>query len=202
MSKTNSIVYSGEYERICREELGCIESHYAGFNKRNLQAYSRREELVKRYAWAIPSVAAIECIRKYAPIIEIGAGTGYWASLIGNIVAYDEQPFKNFYCSGESYFPVLKGSFPVIEEYPNHTLFLCWPPMDDFAYDCLWTFTKRSEAQHFIFVGELGGCTGNEAFWNLIESHWEEIENLSIPKYIGIRDHLYVYSRKALDQGE
>ena len=54
-----------------------------------------RKSLVRRYAWAIPSTAAIKWIAERCPeIIEIGAGRGYWAMLLANagvdILAFDQ----------------------------------------------------------------------------------------------------------------
>jgi len=48
------------------------------------------------YAYAIPTHAALERISWYSPVLEIGAGTGYWASLLSKIgcdvIAYDRDP--------------------------------------------------------------------------------------------------------------
>ena len=67
-----------------------------------MEQWKARGELVKQYSWAIPNNKAIETIVKYSPIIEIGAGTGYWGRLIskagGDIVCYDKNPphkYKN-----------------------------------------------------------------------------------------------------------
>lgn len=50
----------------------------------------------RMYAFAVPTAAAIEVLKQHSPLVEIGAGTGYWASLLqkagGDIVALDSQP--------------------------------------------------------------------------------------------------------------
>ena len=38
--------------------------------------------LVHLFSWAIPSDEALDTIARYAPIVEVGAGTGYWAKLL------------------------------------------------------------------------------------------------------------------------
>jgi hypothetical protein len=54
-----------------------------------------RHRLVAKYAWAIPNEEALETIAKYGPIVEIGAGNGYWAFLLRSmgveVKAFDLQ---------------------------------------------------------------------------------------------------------------
>lgn len=54
----------------------------------------QRAELVRRYAWAVPDAAAIAALAARSPLVEIGAGTGYWARLLAaagaDIIAYDD----------------------------------------------------------------------------------------------------------------
>jgi hypothetical protein len=46
---------------------------------------SMRRKLVAAYAWAIPSHLALEALSRYSPLIELGAGTGYWAFCVRQI---------------------------------------------------------------------------------------------------------------------
>ena len=38
-----------------------------------------RAALIREYAFAVPGEEALTCIARHAPIVEIGAGSGYWA---------------------------------------------------------------------------------------------------------------------------
>lgn len=58
-----------------------------------------RSELVRRYSWAIPSPESIAFILGHLngrPVVEVGAGTGYWLWLLSqhgiNVRAYDIAP--------------------------------------------------------------------------------------------------------------
>src|SRR4051794_21992422 len=55
-----------------------------------------RKQLIWAFAWAVPSDEAIEEIARHGPIVEIGAGTGYWAWLLAqagaDVLAYDRAP--------------------------------------------------------------------------------------------------------------
>jgi len=170
----------------------------------NIQAswdisYEMRRKLTKKYAWAIPTPEAIEAIKKYLPIIEIGAGKGYWASLIdGDIICFDKhagRPEDNFHVDDTAgFYPVEEGSHEKIAEHPDRTLFLCWPPYDTpMAADCL----REYGGTHLVFIGEgRGGCTAGDDFWKMIEDGWETIEDIGIPQWNGIHDWLTIYVRK------
>ena len=55
-----------------------------------------RDRLVARYSWAIPNDEAIRVLAAHAPLIELAAGTGYWAYLLRarnvDILAFDTYP--------------------------------------------------------------------------------------------------------------
>lgn len=156
-----------------------------------------REDLVKKYAWAIPNEEAIRVLCKYSPIIEIGAGTGYWAHLIeqagGDILAFDEDPYTNQWCDGSKYFPVQEGCEGTLMYHPDRTLLLCWPPYQHLmAQSCLEFY----EGDHIIYVGESYGCTGSDEFENILVDTFIEVEQVDIPQYSGIHDYLRVFERR------
>ena len=43
-----------------------------------INQFSIREEVVKKYSFAILTEGMIEKLKKYQPILEVGAGLGYW----------------------------------------------------------------------------------------------------------------------------
>jgi hypothetical protein len=95
----------------------------------------RREATIK-YAWAIPDDAALDMIGRYGPVVEVGAGTGYWAGLLAergiDVVALDLWPAghpQNFWHSTPGvYYPVEEAPVEAAARHPNRTLLLCWPP--------------------------------------------------------------------------
>jgi hypothetical protein len=168
----------------------------------SMAAWKARGELCDRYAWAIPCDEALEEIAKHGPIIEIGAGTGYWASLLiemgVDVVAYDTNPpathSNHFHAKGTTWTEVLEGSHEKVLEHPDRTLFLCWPPYDDdMALDCLRPYT--GDVVLYIGEGEWG-CTANAAFHTLLADGFEETATIWLPQYDGIHDRLEVWRRK------
>jgi len=101
-----------------------------------------RRKLTQKYSWAVPNEKALQAITNYTPLIEIGAGTGFWAMLLKNlgvkIITYDLYPFKkNLYHNQIQWFPIKKGTPLVLKNYFERNLFLCWPPYNDkMALEC------------------------------------------------------------------
>lgn len=160
-----------------------------------------RREAVLKYAWAVPDQTALEITAKYGPIVEMGAGKGYWASLLKsmgvNVVAYDAAPpqmNETDFCSVGTFTDVQVGGPEVLGEMPERTLMLCWPSYNtSFAHECL----KHYKGNTVVFVGEsMGGCTGNAAFFDTLEAEYDGVRYHPIPRWYGINDALTVWSRK------
>lgn len=172
--------------------------------------YATRQTLVKSYSWAIPNENAINTIKKFSPIIEIGAGNGYWAWLLReegvDIVALDHLPpdrAPNFFFNYKdiktewkpraTWTPVGDGGPRSILQYPGRTLLLCWPPYQTkMAASCL----AHYRGEYIIYVGEgQGGCTGSKQFHRELEHHWKQIEIIDIPQWPNIYDSLFIWQR-------
>ena len=164
--------------------------------------YPARDELVKKFAWAIPSNEAVELIAKYSPIVEMGAGTGYWAMMIeqagGKVECFDLNPpllGKNNYRHKRQCHKIGKGTPLKLrnDKFKDHTLFLCWPPCyDNTALHSI----KHFKGHRLIYVGEgSGGCNANDEFFDMLDNEWEEQESLDIPQWNAIHDNLTIYKR-------
>lgn len=69
------------------------------------------------YAFAAPNEAALAALGKLAPLIEVGAGVGYWAHLLQargiDVLATDIKPTA---CSGDSEMNMYHGRIPAWTE--------------------------------------------------------------------------------------
>lgn len=157
---------------------------------------SNRHELVERYSWAVPNVEAIYVLVQLSPIVEIGAGTGYWARLIhdagGDIVAYDNMVWKKQHHG--RWFPVQYGGPGKVRSHPDRTLFLCWPP---YAKPMAWQALRNYKGARVVYVGEdSSGCTGCDKFHNLLDREWREQQTVQLPQWWGIYDRMKIYARR------
>jgi hypothetical protein len=163
--------------------------------------YERRVACVRRYAFGVPSRAALDAIAQHAPIVELGAGTGYWAYLLQNrgvdIVAYDLAPpgqADNAYkFDPRTWTEVRSGGVEVLDQFADRALFLCWPGYrDTFADDALAAFRGKV----LIYVGEgAGGHTANDAFFDRLRRDWVPGGQVAIPQWSGVHDALSIYYR-------
>lgn len=178
------------------------EAAYLAAGGSSLLAYEHRRRLVNKYSWAIPNDAALEAIAALGPIVEMGSGAGYWASLLRergvDVVAYDAKPYRNLWIQGvdevfSRFTSVRCGGPKKLRRHSDRTLFLCWPPYDDtMARDCLLNYSGNTVA----YVGEgMGGCTGNDEFHHQLNTHWDLEREVQIPVWYGIHDSLFIYRR-------
>lgn len=189
------------------------------FRKLTMERYMARQRMVARYAWAIPTTDAIELLLRFTPLIEMGAGTGYWAWLVrqagGDILAFDRYPppdRRNRWHAGEPrWTEVLPGGPRRLTRHPGRTLMLCWPPQDDpMAEQCLQVY----EGQTLVYIGELEAteldATEVDAEEPLADpgalprpAHpfegWAVTEALELPRWESINDRLFVLRRARVD---
>jgi hypothetical protein len=169
-----------------------------------LHAGSHRELSLLYFAFAVPNDAALAALARRAPIVEMGAGGGYWASLLRqmnvDVLAFDRDPIQIPYAVSSVWTDVAVTTDPhqTIREHAGRTLFLCWPDDDSpFARDCLATY-QDAGGQTLVYVGEpRGGCTAADAFFDLLAAHWREAEHVPLPTWPRFRDSLRVFVRTA-----
>ena len=102
--------------------------------------------LRRAYAWGVPNEAALQAIVDVSPrgVVEIGAGTGYWAHLLMkrgcSVRAFDAAPMQEsdlngFHALAHSgnalpFTRVHRGGAEAAALHPERTLLLCWPPRE------------------------------------------------------------------------
>jgi hypothetical protein len=165
-----------------------------------------RDKRRHTYSWAVPTPEALELIASYAPIVEIGAGSGYWASILRDmgvkIRAYDRHPLSgqvenhwHMYGNPTPWTNVAKGGPSKAGRYADHALFLCWPPMSSMAHDSFKNYMEAG-GETLIYVGEgMGGCTADDNF-HILTEEWHVEKTVNIPQWAGIHDYLSVYKRR------
>ena len=96
------------------------------------------------YAFATPSPDALAALARYVPLVEVGAGTGYWAYCLrkrySDIVVYacdrdppstsHSQKSNSYHGRADTWTLVMKGGVDVASRYKDATLLLCYPPPD------------------------------------------------------------------------
>lgn len=142
-----------------------------------------RDALIAQYGFAIPSTEALEAIERWSPkgLVEVGAGTGYWARLLADrgvdVLAYDIAPppsVQNQWFAGSTpWYHVAPADATIAVRHPERTMLLIWPTLGD-----LWPL-RALELFHaeggtrLAYVGEgPGGRTGDDVFHALLGEIW------------------------------
>jgi hypothetical protein len=176
--------------------------------ERSLEVHRKRDECILKYAFAVPGPEALQALVELSPIVEIGAGLGYWAHLLeqmgADVTAYDLHVNKSgkvkLYSEKryvQPYTTVIRGEPAAAWLHSDRTLFLCWPPYDEpMAFDSLDNYLKGG-GQTLAYVGEgSGGCTGDDAFHELMGEKMEHERTVGIPVWWGIHDRLEIWRAK------
>lgn len=156
------------------------------------------------YSYAIPTRKALNLIKKYSPIVEMGAGTGYWMKLLRNenvdIIGFDLVPASvsgtqnEFHANTKPFVEDIRISTTnIICKYSERTLLICFPPPDD---DMAKEYLANYKGDTFIHIGEWGGFTGTSEFTKNLLSNWELIERLELPNWPDTEYDLTVWKRK------
>jgi len=174
---------------------------------RMLDLRERRRELATLFSWAIPTDEALGVVAKYAPLVECGAGMGYWTALLQArgvaAVAYDLYPpgglaLNEYHQRGRKpWVQVDQGSsVAAVRRHPGHTLLLCWPPYADDAAS--YATLRAYRGDEVVYLGEPGeGATGSVRFHRELRLNWTLVESIDLPRWPRLRDRLTVYRRNS-----
>jgi hypothetical protein len=170
----------------------------------------RRRELASLFSWAVPSEEALERLARHGPLVECGAGMGYWTALLQargvDALAYDSRPpgakQRNAYHkhARKPWTRIQRGSsVSAARRHRDRTLLLCWPPYDDDAAS--YKALRAYGGDVVIHIGERGeGATGSVRFHRELELNWTLVEEVELPHWPRLRDTVSVYRRNAQRQ--
>ena len=122
---------------------------------------SYRQGLARRFSYVLPEAHLLEVVRRHSPLVELGAGTGYWTYLLrvmgADVIAYDNTPVSGprenrYHLDVSPWTDVLQGDLPVLSHHGDRSLFVCWPP----TYSALWEALTFYEGRCVIYVGDHG----------------------------------------------
>jgi hypothetical protein len=172
----------------------------------SMQEISTRESYIEQFGFALLSFGAIEAIRPYQPLVELGAGSGYWAYELKrfgiDVVATDKgvQMFRNFR-SGKlerwkkTYTEIEElNSVEAIRKYPNRVPLIVWPSYGEaWAADALNIYMGNT----VIYFGEgYGNATADDRFHEILEQRFANQTFVRMPHFWGCYDRWLVIANK------
>jgi len=172
---------------------GDFRSYSVGVN------YLWREDAIKKFGFSIPCSEVVEVITKGSPILEVGAGSGYWSRLLrqagADVVCTDigEGQHGNYQITvGEDVERI--SAQDAVRKYPERNVFVSWP-----SYSMQWAFEMAKEIQSgrtLFYIGEWHGCTADDQFRDLLSDEFTEAGTVRIPQWPAIHDRLFVMVKR------
>lgn len=163
-----------------------------------------RHALATRYTWSIISPGDVAWMTEQLDgqgVVEIGAGSGYWAWQLEqagvDVAAYDPHPAgeDNHFCTAGPYTTVLQDDASAVRHHHDRALLMVWPPYGG-------PHARQALAQYqgdlLLYAGEgPHGCTADDGFYALLGQEWEE--TAVAPRHVtwlDIRCQLAAYRRR------
>lgn len=171
------------------------------------------------FAYALPTAEALQRIADFSAggIVEMAAGRGYWAALLGNlgvdVEAFEQTPdptsnpwtgfpekLKDLLVAkpvaaikDSLWFPVQEGTpASLASRHREATLLLIWPPKDGLATECL----ERFPGSRLVYVGEPRGLgCAEDDFFGALWAGWDLVGVIDIPRFPWLYDRVFLYER-------
>lgn len=178
----------------------CAAFEAEGFHRWSTLRLRRaeRDSWVTQYGFSIPCEEAVKALVALAPIVEVGAGTGYWTCLLRHgghdIIATDNRRtdygFKQRWCAVKR-----QSARAAIAANPDRDVLCSWP-----CYDNPWlakAIRGMGPGRALALIGEgSGGCTGDDTLFAILGGDdWKEEVEITIPQFPGLNDFLSIYRR-------
>ena len=170
-----------------------------------------RWEFIDKFGFAILSLGAVEAIRPYQPLLELGAGSGYWSYELKrfgiDVIATD--PFDQETVSRSNTGMESKGdkvwehryteieqlaAVDAIRKYPSRNLLIVWPSLwSSWAAGALEVYTGNT----VIYFGEnQGDACADDRFFELLDERFADRTYVPMPHFWGCHDRWLLIARK------
>lgn len=183
---------------------------FSNFIMPDFNFLAKRYEFVEKYSFALPCKEAIDLIKNYGKIVELGAGTGFWTAMLQkrgfDIIAtnFNENSEENTEVNSYGHkigtyinMENIDGE-QAVEKYSDRNILAVWP-----CYGSDWierVARKMNKNQKLILIHEgRGGCIGNEGFYEYALDNLVPIQNQEIPNWPGIHDYITVFGKNEND---
>lgn len=160
-----------------------------------------RTEVIKQFGFAIPSLEIITDLAA-RKLIELGAGTGYWAHLItnagGDILASDASATSTYSFTTGSHFPVeICDAVRFVKKHPDRDVLIVWPTLGSAWAESAARAMEVGRTLYLIGEG-YGGCTADDGLFEYLNDAFEVITYTGMPVWPGIHDRFTVYKKTNL----
>jgi hypothetical protein len=146
-----------------------------------------RKAFVRNWGFSIPCAEAVAALRRLGPIVEVGAGTGYWTALLQgaghDVIATDLVAGTSPYGFAVARHTDVEqlAALDAVRKYPDRDLFCSWPSEGEpWLAEAIGAMAAGRRLA--LILDDRGTMTGDE-------------ETVAIPQFPGVCDRLHLYQR-------
>lgn len=154
-----------------------------------------RERFVRQYGFVVPTKELIESLVNIGPIVEVGCGGGLLAYLTnqmgGDIIPTDLNVSFNSYVNHFWTDVEQMEACDALEKYSERTALFTWPEMEDWAGKAL----LKTLPKQVLYIGEWGGCTGDDVFHETLDKHYQINRQLPLVNWPAIHDQAILFEK-------
>lgn len=171
--------------------------------------------LIHHYAHSVPTEQALAFIKALGPVVEVGAGTGYWSALLRArgtpVQAYDNWSSPG-YAARNTWTEVATGDAAMTAKHPDHTLLLSWPSAGAGS-----KALENFKGHRMIYVGEITHSNnrnsaprlperetwhcdvmGDSQFFEMLQRDWNLVARIDTPQLTPtVNDAMYYFERRS-----
>jgi hypothetical protein len=157
-----------------------------------------RKAFVRTWGFAIPCREAVDAVRCLGPLLEIGAGSGYWSALLAaaghDVVATDIGEGVTRYGTevGSRARVERLSAADAIEAHPGRDIFCSWPAAGEGWVTDALELVRPGRALALV-LDERPGITGDESLGAFLADRCAPIGDVTLPRFPGVRDRLVLY---------
>lgn len=160
-----------------------------------------RRPFTWEWGFSIPCAEAVQALGGLSPLVELGAGTGYWSALLSaaglDVVATDASasgPADYGFTFGRHHPVTPMKAHDAVRAYPDRDLFCSWPTEGSpWALAALRAMPVGRRIA--VIVEPPDGCTATPGFYRFLKTRFERVLDVDIPQFPKLRDALYVFRR-------
>jgi hypothetical protein len=172
------------------------DDHVLPIPDRSEVLYFLRTKAIKEFGFALPCAELLDALAQHAPIVEIGAGSGYMTALMRkrgiDVIGTDPGPGQVFPLGIYDRQQLLLQGKTAVRRYPKRTVFCSWPSLH------LTWFRQALRAmrigQRLIMVEE-DACAEDSA-WDYRDQSFDREARIDVPAWPMLNDRAGVWIKK------
>lgn len=171
------------------------------------EAALRRHELTQarkaftvQWGFSIPCAEAVQALLALGPLVEVGAGTGYWTAILraagAEVAATDLHPrgrnSYGFEGGAHAHIEAL-GAVEAVRRYADRAVFCSWPSEGE-SWALGMTWAMRPGQRLAIILNPRN--TGSRGLFRYLATRFRELGSVEIPQFPVAADKLTIFEKR------